>query len=100
MVKCLEARLAAGVNLTFVGWEVRVTLNHLRPAFHHPNDYTFARRAGTAQTGVPVIVPSDQIFRQSDRALDLQFSFTDAKALTGYGSHRAQAGPSKEISPG
>jgi hypothetical protein len=100
MVKGLQACLAAGVQLAFIGREVWVPLNHLCAAFHHPDNDTLAGWASPAQARIPVVIPSNQVFGQADRTLDFQFSVADAKALTGNGSHRTYAGPSKKVSPG
>ena len=93
VVHRLQTRFTTGALLTLVDGIRGVALNLLGAAFHHPHDYPLGGWAGAAQGGVPVILTPDQVFRQTDRALETELTFSNAKPFAGHRAHGGEAGP-------
>ena len=76
----------------------RVSFNLLGPTFHHPDNYTFPGIAVATQSGVPVVLALDQVLREADRALNVEFPFPYTKAFASHCAYSSHTCPSQEIS--
>ena len=93
VVHRLQTRFTAGALLSLVDGIQGVALDLLGAAFHHPHDYPLGGWAGAAQGGVPVILTPDQVFGQTDRALEAELTLSNAKPFAGHRAHGGEAGP-------